>query len=70
MSAHHPVHTLHDQLEATRLQLVQKIAREGGSVSADSLRELSMVQSSLMAVREEIKAHEPRAGFGGEKALE
>lgn len=70
MSAHHPVHTLQDHLEATRLQLVQKIAQEGSSVSADSLKELSMIQSSLMAVREEIKAHQPKVGFGGEKGLE
>lgn len=70
MSAYSPVHTLHDHLEATRLQLVQKIAHEGSGVSADSLRELCVIQTSLMAVREEIKAHEPKAGFGGEKALE
>jgi hypothetical protein len=69
MTIAQPIHTLRDNLEVARLELIQKIASEG-TLPAEALRELSIIQGSLTAVRDEIASREPRVGFGAEKALE
>src|SRR5262249_42635850 len=56
-----PIHTLRDNLEGARLELIQKIASEG-ALPADALRELSIIQGALTAVRDEIASREPRVG--------
>lgn len=69
MTTDQPIRTLRDNLEEARLELIQRIASDG-TLPADALRELSIIQVSLMAVRDEIASHEPRVGFGAEKSLE
>ena len=69
MQTSHLIHVLRDNLEAARLELVQKIAADG-ALSADALQELATIQAALTAVREEIESHEPKVGFGAEKALD
>lgn len=65
----HPIHTLRETLEAARLELVQKIASEG-RLSVEALGQLSIIQGSLTAVREEIDSREPKVGFGAEQPLD
>ena len=69
MTTDQPIHTLRDNLETARLELIHRIASEG-TLPADALRELSILQGALTAVREEIASREPRVGFGAEKPLE
>lgn len=69
MATAHPIHTLRSNLEAARLELVQKIASEG-TPSAEALGQLSILQGALTAVREEIESREPKVGFGAEQALD
>ena len=69
MTTDQPIHTLRDKLEIARLELIQRIASEG-ALPPDALRELSIIQAALTAVRDEIASNEPRVGFGAESPLE
>jgi len=69
MQGAHPVHALLAHLEEERLELVKSVAANGVP-SADSLERLATIQLAAMAVREEIKSHSPKPGFGGEKGLD
>lgn len=68
MQAAHPVHVLLAHLEKERFELVKSVAANGAP-STDSLERLATIQLAAMAVREEIRSHSPRPGFGGEKGL-
>jgi len=68
MQVAHPVHELLAHLEKKRLELVKSVAANGAP-STDSLERLATIQLAAMAVREEIRSHSPRPGFGGEKGL-
>jgi len=69
MSAPHPVHALLAKLEAERLKLVKKLAADG-MLSNEAVRELANLQVALVAVREEIEAHNPKVGWGDETGLD
>jgi hypothetical protein len=69
MQAAHPVHSLLAHLEEQRLELVRSVAATGVP-SPGSLERLATIQLAAMAVREEIKSHSPKPGFGGEKGLD
>jgi hypothetical protein len=69
MPTPHPVHALLAKLKTERLSLVEKLA-EGGTLSADTLKELATLQAAVAAVSEEIEAHGPRLGWSGEKELD
>jgi hypothetical protein len=64
------IHTLRDALEAARLQSVEELATKGGSLPTDLLQRIALLQSALVAVREEIEAHTVRIGGGSEQPLE
>src|SRR5271166_731732 len=68
-----PIHTLRDTLETARLQAIQELASTDGttpSISTETLRRVAFLQLALVAVREELAAHEVKIGGGGEKPLE
>ncbi len=69
MQVAHPVHALLAHLENERFELVKRVAANGASTT-DSLERLATIQLAAMAVREEIRSHSPKPGFGGEKGLE
>jgi len=52
------------------LKAVEALAAREGAFSTDALQELATLQGALTAVREEIKAHGLRLGWGGENELE
>ena len=62
----HPVRALRATLEATRLRAVEVMAGET-TPSPDALRELATLQTALTAVRELIKEHGIRLGWGGDE---
>lgn len=67
-----PIHALEEALEATRLEEIERLATNGiqsGQIPIGSLGPLASVQAALMAVREEIAAHEIKLGGGSEKPL-
>jgi hypothetical protein len=59
-----PVHALRDVLETARLNAIQELAAGGvtPAVSMEALRRVAFIQMALVAVREEITAHEPKGG--------
>ena len=57
-----PIHTLRDQLASARLQAIQELAAEGPAVSLEALQKVSLIQTALLAVVDEIEAHEMRVG--------
>ncbi len=68
-----PIHALRDTLEAARLQAIEKLASADEtppSVSDEALRRVALLQIALVAVREELSAHEVKVGGGGEQPLE
>jgi hypothetical protein len=68
-----PIHALRDALEAARLQAVQELAPADGtiaSVSTEALQRVAFLQLALVAVREEIAAHEVKIGWGSDRPLE
>jgi hypothetical protein len=68
-----PIHALRDSLEAARLQAIQELASAGGtipSVSTEALQRVAFLQPALVAVREELAAHEVKIGGGSEQPLE
>jgi hypothetical protein len=69
MSEPHPVHALLAKLEAERLKLVKKLAADG-TLPNEAVRELANLQAALTAVREEMEAHGPQVGWGGETELD
>jgi len=69
MPTPHPVHALRTKLGTERLALVQELAASG-ALSADVLRELSILQAALTAVSEEIEAHSAKLGWGADNELE
>ena len=62
----HPVRALRDTLEATRLRAVEGMAADN-TPSSDALLELATLQTALTAVREVIKEHGIRVGWGGDE---
>jgi hypothetical protein len=62
----HPVRALRATLEATRLRAVEGMAADN-TPSPDALRELATLQTALTAVREVIKEHGIRLGWGGDE---
>jgi hypothetical protein len=64
-----PIHELQTKLEIARLQAVEELAAKRESPSTDSLQKLSILQTALKAVEEEIAAHEVKIGGGGEVPL-
>ena len=72
MAQRMPIHALRDTLEAARLKEVQKLAAAGGaalSISDEALQRVAYLQIALVAVREELAAHEVKIGGGGEQPL-
>jgi hypothetical protein len=68
-----PIHALRDTLEAARLKAIQELASGDGmtsAVSTEALRRVAFVQIALIAVREELAAHEPQLGGGSEQPLD
>jgi hypothetical protein len=68
-----PIHTLRDTLEAARLQAIEKLAsavETTPTVSDEALRRVAFLQLALVAVREELAAHEVKVGGGGEQPLQ
>jgi hypothetical protein len=68
-----PIHALRDTLEAARLQAIQELAPADGtirSVSTEALQRVAFLQLALVAVREELAAHEVKIGGGSEQPLE
>lgn len=68
-----PIHALRDTLEAARLQAIQELVAADGtipSVSTEALQRIAFVQIALVAVREELAAHEVKIGGGSEQPLE
>jgi hypothetical protein len=73
MTQRMPIHALRDTLETARLQAVQELASTGGgapSISDEALQRVAFLQIALVAVREELAAHEVKVGGGGEQPLE
>ncbi len=65
-----PVHHLQARLEAARLRAVEALATTAGEPRRPSARDrLAHLQMALMAVREEIEAHEVKIGGGSEEPL-
>ena len=72
MAQRMPIHALRDTLEAARLQTVQKLTSAVGgapSISDEALQRVAFLQIALVAVREELAAHEVKVGGGGEQPL-
>jgi hypothetical protein len=68
-----PIHALRDALEAARLRAIQELAPADGtiaSVSTEALQRVAFLQLALVAVREELAAHEVKIGGGSEQPLE
>ena len=67
-----PVHALRDVLETARLNAIHELAagEVTPTVSAEALRRVAFIQMALVAVREEITAHGPKVGGGGEQPLD
>jgi hypothetical protein len=67
-----PIHALKNALETARLNAVQELAAEGmtPAVSTEALRRVAFIQMALVAVCEEITAHAPKVGGGGERPLD
>jgi hypothetical protein len=67
-----PIHALRDVLETARLQAIQELAADGvtPAVSPEALRRVAFIQIALVAVREELAAHEPKVGGGSEQPLD
>jgi hypothetical protein len=63
------IHMLRASLEAARLQTVEELAGKVGSLPTDLLQRIALLQSVLVAVREEIEAHDVRIGGGSEQPL-
>jgi hypothetical protein len=63
------IHVLRDSLEAARLKTVEELAGKVGSLPTDLLQRIALLQSVLVAVREEIEAHNVRIGGGSEQPL-
>jgi hypothetical protein len=73
MSKRMPIHALKDTLEQARFQAIQVLAPAGGTIpvlSDEALRRVALIQSALVAVREEIAEHEVKVGGGAEQPLE
>jgi hypothetical protein len=73
MAKRTPIHALRDTLETARLQAIQELASTDGtarSISTEALRRVAVLQVALVAVREELAAHEVKLGGGGEQPLE
>jgi hypothetical protein len=69
MKPHHSVYVLREKLEDARLKAVETLAATPGSLSIDSLRELTTLHAALTAVRQEISEHGAKAGWGSEEVL-
>ena len=68
-----PIHALRDTLESARLQAIRELASTDGtipSVSTEALQRVAFLQIALVAVREELAAHEVKIGGGSEQPLE
>jgi hypothetical protein len=65
----HPIHSLQEALAARRLQAVEALAAKEDEISADDPRQLAVLQTALVAVREEIEAHRVQLGWGSEAEL-
>ena len=68
-----PIHALRDALETARLQAIQELASTDGTpptVSTEALQRVAFLQIALVAVREELAAHQVKIGGGSEQALE
>jgi hypothetical protein len=73
MAKRRPIHALRDTLETARLQAIEELASTDGttpSISTETLRRVAFLQLALVAVREEVAAHEGKIGWGSEKPLE
>jgi hypothetical protein len=69
MTEYAPIHELRSTLEAARLQAVEELALNRGSLSFEGIQKLAILQSALNGVEEEIKAHEVKLGGGAEVPL-
>ncbi len=69
MTKVHPVHALEGKLQAARLEVIEALATTEVALSSDKLRDLSIIQAALTAVREEIKAHGAKLGWGSSAPL-
>jgi len=68
-----PIHALRDTLESARLQAIRELASTDGtipSISTEALQRVAFLQIALVAVREELAAHEVKIGGGSEQSLD
>lgn len=65
----HPVRALCATLEARRLRAVEAMAADAAP-SPEALRELATLHAAVSAVRELIKEHSVRLGWGGDDELD
>jgi hypothetical protein len=73
MAKPRPIHALRDTLETARSQAIEELASTDGttpSISTETLRRVAFLQLALVAVREELAAHEVKIGWESEKHLE
>jgi hypothetical protein len=68
-----PVHALADILEAARSQAIQELASADTVdlvLSTEALQRVAYLHIALVAVRDELAAHEPKVGGGSERGLD
>ena len=70
MDKQHPVHALRTNLQATRLEMVEALAKTSPPYSPETLHQLASVQTALAAVVEAIETQGPTVGWGSAEGLD
>ena len=70
MENQHPVHALRANLQATRLEMIEALAKTSAPYSPETLHQLASVQAALTAVVEAIETHRPTVGWGSDRGLD
>jgi hypothetical protein len=71
----HPLHDLRDRLAAARLDALKRLAAAPSESLASpegmaAVRGAGELHLALLAIRDDLAAHEPRVGYGSERPLE
>jgi hypothetical protein len=69
MNDAHPVQSLLARLQAARLAAVDELAISGEMPTFEGMERLSIIQTALTAVAEEIELHRVKLGGGSEQEL-
>jgi hypothetical protein len=70
MTDSNPIHELLAKLETARLRAIQGLAAAGGEPTADSVKQIAYLHVALSAVRDEIRMHQVKFGYGEEQPVE